>query len=104
MKKMHLAAVVVSFAASMILSLSAVAETPTENPRGTEESSSAQDAGAATPEESTESTTAPLEARWSCRMDYCNSPHDSCTCSNTGWSGYCGTGPHHPGCLYCRCD
>ncbi|WP_437659179.1 hypothetical protein [Sorangium sp. So ce1182] len=40
----------------------------------------------------------------SCRLDNCLRHHDPCTCSNTGWAGYCGTGPHHPGCLYCRCD
>ncbi|WP_437649832.1 hypothetical protein [Sorangium sp. So ce362] len=39
-----------------------------------------------------------------CKLDSCLRPHDPCTCSNTGWAGYRGTGPHHPGCLYCRCD
>lgn len=39
-----------------------------------------------------------------CKLDNCLRRHDPCTCSNTGWAGYCGTGPHHPGCLYCRCD
>lgn len=47
----------------------------------------------------------PIEAPdQSCKLDNCLRPHDPCTCSNTGWAGYCGTGPHHPGCLYCRCD
>jgi hypothetical protein len=35
--------------------------------------------------------------------DSCYSSGQPCTCSNTGWSGYCGTGPHKPG-LYCRCQ
>lgn len=39
-----------------------------------------------------------------CFLDGCHRPHDACTCANTGWSGYCGYGPHHPRCLYCRCD
>lgn len=39
-----------------------------------------------------------------CALDGCQYPHQACVCSNTGWNGYCGFGPHHPGCLYCRCD
>jgi eukaryotic-like serine/threonine-protein kinase len=35
--------------------------------------------------------------------DGCRSSGQSCTCSNTGWSGRCGTGPHKSG-LYCRCN
>jgi hypothetical protein len=53
----------------------------------------------------TSSVDSPFEAPdQSCKLDNCLRPHDPCTCSNTGWAGYCGTGPHHPGCLYCRCD
>jgi hypothetical protein len=39
-----------------------------------------------------------------CALDGCRVEHQGCVCSNTGWNGYCGWGPHHPGCLYCRCD
>lgn len=39
-----------------------------------------------------------------CELDGCEYEHQGCVCSNTGWNGYCGWGPHHPGCLYCRCD
>ena len=39
-----------------------------------------------------------------CALDGCEVEHQGCVCSNTGWNGYCGWGPHHPGCLYCRCD
>ncbi|AKT38400.1 hypothetical protein [Chondromyces crocatus] len=42
--------------------------------------------------------------RFQCYLDRCFTPHQACTCSNTGWAGYCGTGTTHPGCLYCRCS
>ena len=35
--------------------------------------------------------------------DGCRSAGQACTCSNTGWSGRCGTGMAKSG-LYCRCD
>jgi hypothetical protein len=41
---------------------------------------------------------------YECYVDGCRRPHQACRCHNTGWAGYCGTGPHHPGCLYCRCN
>jgi len=44
------------------------------------------------------------EALRRCELDGCEYEHQACVCSNTGWNGYCGWGPHHPGCLYCRCD
>ncbi|WAS91331.1 hypothetical protein [Nannocystis punicea] len=47
---------------------------------------------------------APAEDPRFCALDGCEVEHQGCVCSNTGWNGYCGWGPHHPGCLYCRCD
>jgi len=38
-----------------------------------------------------------------CNVDGCSYSGQSCTCSNTGWSGTCNTGPHKPA-LYCQCD
>lgn len=35
--------------------------------------------------------------------DGCVEARQPCTCANTGWSGFCGPGPHKPG-LYCRCE
>ncbi len=37
-------------------------------------------------------------------IDGCTNLNQACTCRNTGWSGRCGFGRHHPGRLYCRCD
>lgn len=39
-----------------------------------------------------------------CYLDGCTNLHQACRCSNTGWSGFCGVGLVHPGCVYCICD